>query len=716
MKINDKQAVVEKGTSVGRRIKMGISQKSAGKLMYLMTNLYQDPYTAVIREVYTNAVDAHRKVGQSRPVEIYLPTKDNPLYVVRDWGVGMTEDDIEFVVSQYGESTKDESNEEEGAWGLGFKAPLAIASQFTVATVKDGRKILALVIKEMTGNEINILSNNPTDEENGTIISVAIDKLSEFNEKVLDFFQYSDPSMVLINGKAPTSILESARKIDIDVPGVELYTKEKNGYYNPLEFKLIMGNSPYALTIQNVQESLARTNTKFDVEQSKLSLYMKVSIGDVDLTPNREGLRYTEETKARIDEIIKAYVETIKATAQAEIDAVERRGDVFAVVRKWGNILDIDEAVWRGEKLISGVDLKEKVPYVLRTSHGQESTHGETKRMLVEEATTTVYGRDPKEYKRVNLYLTPYMEERNIHRMKFVFMENLDELQSPWFTDSKFHAFITAERLIEIGKAKRKADREAEKGNLKPSTKLAYPVVDLITGESSAVPYDRIPAGTPYATQDDFAYYGVGRWINELTMNGSGTLGRNNPDRVRRNKQYTDNIKFFTKATQLVLLGGSRKPDAFVKRVKGSYNIIEDIKSYSNSQLNGATLRVRELASIKGTNLGNLVDLIRKNDLESKLLDRDIRRLIKPNKKAKKAYATMVGYDKAISALEPHGVKRLSKVAGTSPIADELMEKYPLIAAMYVSNMTPKATEHMVSYINSIHGPVETADDLTPAS
>ena len=131
MKIDIKEADVESNITFGEAIEMGISQDGIQHLMSTLTNLYNDPQLAVIREYYTNGLDSHVEAGQTKPVDVYLPTRDNPMYVVRDYGIGMSVDDIKTIYSKYGASTKRGTNTQVGAYGLGCKSALTDAEQFT---------------------------------------------------------------------------------------------------------------------------------------------------------------------------------------------------------------------------------------------------------------------------------------------------------------------------------------------------------------------------------------------------------------------------------------------------------------------------------------------------------------------------------------------------------------------------------------------------------
>src|SRR6476469_3924392 len=125
-------------TLQGVKISMKINEDALTHIMSFLTDLYSDPEMAVIREYSTNAYDAHVEGFVDRPIEVTLPTNLSPFFRVRDYGAGLDEDDIREIYSQYGASTKRESNDVNGMLGLGCKSALTYTDQFTLTGIKNG--------------------------------------------------------------------------------------------------------------------------------------------------------------------------------------------------------------------------------------------------------------------------------------------------------------------------------------------------------------------------------------------------------------------------------------------------------------------------------------------------------------------------------------------------------------------------------------------------
>ena len=102
----------------------------------LLRNNYSNPPLAVVREISANALDANQEANATRKVEITIPSRFNPHFCVRDFGSGLSKEDVFGLYSKYGKSTKRSSNNYIGAFGIGKFAPLSYGNNFTWAEMR----------------------------------------------------------------------------------------------------------------------------------------------------------------------------------------------------------------------------------------------------------------------------------------------------------------------------------------------------------------------------------------------------------------------------------------------------------------------------------------------------------------------------------------------------------------------------------------------------
>ena len=96
------------------------AENSAHIFNILRSTLYSNKVLAVLREYSANAWDEHRAAGiPDRPIKVVLPTALEPTLRVRDYGRGLSEQQVFEVYTQYGSSTKRGDDLTVGALGIG---------------------------------------------------------------------------------------------------------------------------------------------------------------------------------------------------------------------------------------------------------------------------------------------------------------------------------------------------------------------------------------------------------------------------------------------------------------------------------------------------------------------------------------------------------------------------------------------------------------------
>ena len=167
----------------------------------LSDKLYSNKIAAIIRELSTNAYDAHVAANNADPIEITLPNIFDLHFIVKDNGVGLSEDqvighkegDVYYpgIFNTYFESTKQESNEYIGALGLGSKSPFCYVNSFIVESRYNKKKTVYSCFKDVNGfPSVAKLSSINTEERDGltVIVSVNPDDIDEFVNRVKQYF------------------------------------------------------------------------------------------------------------------------------------------------------------------------------------------------------------------------------------------------------------------------------------------------------------------------------------------------------------------------------------------------------------------------------------------------------------------------------------------------------------------------------------------------
>lgn len=185
----------------------GHAQVSVDNLSVIMGALiknYSNPLTATLREWVSNAHDAHVSAGVKKPIEVSIPTRNDPVLSVRDYGEGMTHDEIVNVYLSLGNSTKRGDNTGIGGFGIGGKSALAVAEKYFLTTVKNGLKNVYLFERSdnMGLSYVRVVSDVETDDHSGVFVQVPVDhKTFKYKDLVKVLMGWSNSEVVIVNRK-----------------------------------------------------------------------------------------------------------------------------------------------------------------------------------------------------------------------------------------------------------------------------------------------------------------------------------------------------------------------------------------------------------------------------------------------------------------------------------------------------------------------------------
>lgn len=287
---------------------MTIDMTNAAFIMESLTNLYSDPHLSVIREYVANGIDSHIEAGNDAPVEVTLPNDWSPLLVVKDHGVGMSRDDV-FRYGTYGSSDKRDNLEVVGNFGMGSKSALAITNSFTITAVKDGEYTVANIGRNDEGHgQVDIITNEPTDQPNGVTISIPIAPRSfwSIKDKAERVVKYLPAGRVTIDGTLNTDIRATLTQISDDV----FVSEGAWGKTNVLGISVtvVSGGFGYSVPYEEISRIDDILGNIFLAVPTQMVI--DVPTGSVDLTPSRESLRMTSRTRDLISQAVEAAAKT----------------------------------------------------------------------------------------------------------------------------------------------------------------------------------------------------------------------------------------------------------------------------------------------------------------------------------------------------------------------------------------------------------------------
>lgn len=276
----------------------------------LSSGVYTDKIMAVIREVICNARDAQVVSGTSKGIYVHIPTRFSPFFSVRDYGTGLTEQEIMQLYLRYGHSDKRGSNDLIGGLGIGSKSPLAYTDSFIVSSVVNGVKTTYNIFKEKGIPKVVKLNSLLTLEDNGIEVKVSVrsHEIDEFSRKFVkfcSFFDYKVESNVTLPPKVTPTL--SSGDFEFYKDGIRYF---ENGTYARMAGVL------YKISKEHNALSFTR-----DYRHSSITI-LNFNVGELSVAASRESLSENDETVKNIiskkNLVEKEYLKVIEKSATSE--------------------------------------------------------------------------------------------------------------------------------------------------------------------------------------------------------------------------------------------------------------------------------------------------------------------------------------------------------------------------------------------------------------
>ncbi|NDB57196.1 hypothetical protein EB001_01915 [bacterium] len=289
------------------------SIEASSKAFFILSDgLYSNKILAVVRELSTNAYDSHVEAGKKDVAfDVHLPTPLKPVFFIRDYGTSMDHDSCMQLYTTYFRSTRNHSNDAVGCLGLGSKAPFAYSDSFTVEAYLNGTCRIYSAYKNEDGSPVfSLMEEIPTSEPDGIKVSININDYdtNRFRHEAAKIYEYFKvkPNFIgeKINFANPNKVLA----------GDNWYFDDDRN-----DNLIIMGQIAYPLDA-NQLTSGENDSSKFrNFINYSDGLRIFVNIGDVDITPSRESLSYSRETKTNITTIINKIMTDITVKIEEQI-------------------------------------------------------------------------------------------------------------------------------------------------------------------------------------------------------------------------------------------------------------------------------------------------------------------------------------------------------------------------------------------------------------
>lgn len=274
---------------------------------------YSDKPGAIIRELVCNAWDSHIAAGTTdKLIDITLPNSISSDLIIRDYGLGLSNDDMMNLYRTFFKSRSRFSSEATGGLGIGSKSPFCYCDNFLAESFFNGIHYKYQVFLDEDIPTILPIGEEATNEPNGLKITIAV------KEEDFDMFnKAADKQLFLFKGKTTyegdcyqlSAFHESNLFLKSDkfwvsniVDGNSRYGNYNNNCLST-ELYAAMGNVLYKIDASLVQDS--------DDLSRGIKAIMFFELCEIDFASSREALSYKDRTIIAIKAHLSAMVEAI---------------------------------------------------------------------------------------------------------------------------------------------------------------------------------------------------------------------------------------------------------------------------------------------------------------------------------------------------------------------------------------------------------------------
>jgi len=294
----------------------------------LSTNLYSKPIESFIRETVSNAWDSHVEAGVTDPVILdLLRDPEGDIYCrIQDFGVGLSPERFNKIYRNIGSSSKRDSNNQIGGFGIGRFSALAYQDVVIITSCYNGTKYIYQMYKDGNSISIDMLHSSSTDERNGVEVKLQVKEkdFNNFEDAIANQLVYFQNLYVVCSVKTEGYIYNrksyniadsynNFKVVKYDNFSVNNFQSLTNGNYSD-SMDLILGKVRYPIRFDALDED-------FGYEVRRKDITLNFDIGDLAVTPNREEILYNDTNIKKIEAKIFAAEQEILDIAEARSTA-----------------------------------------------------------------------------------------------------------------------------------------------------------------------------------------------------------------------------------------------------------------------------------------------------------------------------------------------------------------------------------------------------------
>lgn len=708
---------------------MSFDPKSLGKLLNSLTRIYPNEHLAVIREYAANGCDAHAAAGQTRPIELTLPTPRNPNFITQDWGTGMTYREIDSTYGVYGKSTKEETDEEFGFFGLGSKSALNICDSFRLISIKDGEKSVVLIYRGQDRiGRLRKISVTRTDEPNGTTVIIPTDRFDDFREAAERIFPTWKKNSVLIDGQEPKYIDDNPKYDKVGELGY-IETNEKGIIFGEpkANIKVILGGITYRVGDLSKTQMATVFGTSDDISKELKAQEILVrfdNLSDLPILPSREEIAINEDSLAEVGTKVQAMLNVYLQQVKDKVNNTPNAMDAVQMAKKYKFAIPPAKQTWQGHSIPDSVDVAgmEYWSYDKRSGHKTKMSKYSSRinvtttfKLLVVDTEGTSISNGT-----ILKHLKVWANHKYVTLGEVALLSNPTQKFTDIFVKSMVESgnirIVKALDIIEYSRGRQKLNRNSTPRSASPRSMVKYP---CYVRNNNKIELHEYTTDDMVALGKKVFYFQHKKYVSGLasvTLHTSHIAGDIAAKLPRAFAHLGDD-------SLLVFVSAERKANPLVTRLTGKVSVADGLETLNDiiftAAINNKTsVTDRVVGSIKRHGSFTKYALFDRDDVESKVM-REVGRRIAA-KESGSTIATLVSdgnlllglresrFNEVLSERGDEVGEDIKDVIGNT-VLEAFYQHYPLLGPIIAGiAYNSKALEdtkfvnHVVEYVNMV--------------
>lgn len=433
MKLQGTEHSLQRSGLAGER-QYGIALSS--KIYSILSDkLYTDRIGSTVREVCSNAWDAQKMKSLAtgepiQPFKVTIPTDLEPHFIVEDTGPGMPDSVAQDLYSTLGLSTKEDTNDQIGAFGLGSKSPFSVTDTFTVENTHEGITHYYLCFKAENGLP-SLLKTGEKAEEKPSGVKIIIPAPGY---RYVEYKNSLKKQLIMMD---PKPVINNIENFDFIEPKRESINEHGYILSNATDFSL-MGRSIYAkmgmvlYPVDTYQVNLGYAGVHQSLPYES-ALILEFPIGSLEPLPSREGLTYDERTKSNIIDqynlFEKVYRKLLREQVETKTTPLEAWEEIKRIKRTTGLDLMYDGIYVLGYSIDSD-NIPNLLPKFDHTVVREMPLFDDEGKQTSVETTHNTY-KTPKyvyeHYHRSDTRLNKKLDTKNLVDVSFAFLSDIKD-------------------------------------------------------------------------------------------------------------------------------------------------------------------------------------------------------------------------------------------------------------------------------------------------